>query len=117
MFDEPAIKLICERLTVFGSEVARAVNSLAAAATLIANVSHRQSLANVARGIKSTSWINSLSAFWEFGGPIKSNAIYQLMTVGLVRDSHAFCDGRFSCQEPNRIVGIALDWTTKGRMA
>jgi hypothetical protein len=105
MFDEPAIKLVCERLTVFGSEVGRAVNSLAAAAKLIANVPHRQSLANVARGIKSTSWINSLSAFWEFGSPIKSNVIYQLMPAGLVRDTHSFFETRLSCRELHPFCG------------
>ena len=117
MFDEPAIKLVCERLTVFGSEVGRAVNSLAAAAKLIANVPHRQSLTNVARGIKSTSWINSFSAFCDFGGPIKSNVIYQLMTAGLVRDSQPFCEARFSCQELIRFLGIALDWATAAPLA
>ena len=34
----------------------------------------------------------------------------RIVTAGLVRDSQPFFDARFSCREPIRFVGIALDW-------
>ena len=34
-----------------------------------------------------------------------------------LRDTQPFCEARFSCREPRRFVGIALDWTTAAQMA
>jgi hypothetical protein len=36
--------------------------------------------------------------------------------IGLVRDSHPFFDARFSCREPIRFVGIALDCSIAAQM-